>query len=191
MTDLTELRDYFSRYTTIEENGVEEFVSRSKLNEYAKGKFVIEAGQKPANLLLVLHGCLMTYYLDQDANPHVLQFGTEFWWTGDLEAFTNGGKSIYSIKTIVDTTVMELDLEDFEYICRSFPSFEKLFRKIFQNALVSHQKRIMENISSSAESRYRSFQQNYPKIELMVPQKYIASYLGITPEFLSKMRSKK
>ena len=70
-------------------------------------------------------------------------------------------------------------------------AFEKLFRKIFQNALVSHQKRIMENISSSAESRYRSFRQNYPKIELMVPQKYIASYLGITPEFLSKMRSKK
>jgi len=186
-----DIQIYFKKYTNISKHGVDEFVRRSTKGTYKKGQYLIRSGDKPAMLVLVLSGCLMTYYVDEETNPHVLQFGTDFWWTGDLEAFTNGSSSMYSIRAIVDTEIMKLGVDDFEYLCEHQSGFEKLFRLIFQNALVSHQKRIMNNISSSAEERYRSFQENYPKIELTVPQKYIASYLGITPEFLSKLRARR
>ena len=133
----------------------------------------------------------MTYYEDANADPHVLQFGQKNWWTGDLEAFTNGGESFYTIKAILPSEVLELSYDSFVGLCAAHPVFDRFFRIIFQNSLISHQKRIMRNISSSAEERYDAFTDNFPKLELTVPQKYIASYLGITPEFLSKMRSRK
>ena len=142
-------------------------------------------------LNLILSGCLMTYYEDASADPHVLQFGQKYWWTGDLEAFTNGGGSFYSIKAILPSEVLQLSNEAFIGLCAAHPVYERFFRIIFQNSLISHQKRIMRNISSTAEERYDAFVHTFPKMELTVPQKYIASYLGITPEFLSKMRSKR
>ena len=133
----------------------------------------------------------MTYYEDKNADPHVLQFAQKLWWTGDLEAFRSLGPSFYSIKAITNSSIMAISYPEFEELCLSYPVFERFFRIIFQNSLVSHQKRIMRNISSTAEERYEAFIKNYPRLELTVPQKYIASYLGITPEFLSKLRSRR
>jgi CRP-like cAMP-binding protein len=185
------LPDYFARYTQIEQGGLDAFIRLANTRAVKKNGYLIKAGEKPANLILILSGCLMTYLQDREMNPHVLQFGIEEWWTGDLEAFAHSGASGYSIKAMLDSEVLELPYDAFNELCSAYSGFERLFRIIFQNSLVSHQKRIMRNISASAEERYDTFRTNYPKLELIIPQKYIASYLGITPEFLSKLRSRR
>lgn len=166
----------------------------SKLFDFAtyktviKNKLITTQGSDNIYLILIKSGCLMTFHEDKQGFKHVLQFGTEMWWTGDLEAFFNQKKSNYSIKTVVDSEVFLISPTNFELILKEVPSFERYFRILFQNALVSHQKRIIRNISLPAEERYKIFTGYFPKLELIVPQKYIASYLGITPEFLSKMK---
>jgi CRP-like cAMP-binding protein len=84
-----------------------------------------------------------------------------------------------------------LEKEKFDQLCREAPAFERYFRILFQKSLVSHQKRIIRNISNTAEEKYEQFLKSHPGLELTVPQKHIASYLGITPEFLSKIRKKR
>jgi len=133
----------------------------------------------------------MTFYSDKDCDPHVMQFGREMWWTGDLQAFVENTPSLYSIKALVDSEVAMLEKEKFDQLCREAPAFERYFRILFQKSLVSHQKRIIRNISNTAEEKYEQFLKSHPGLELTVPQKHIASYLGITPEFLSKIRKKR
>jgi CRP-like cAMP-binding protein len=133
-------------------------------------------------------GCLMAYYTDSDGVERVLQFATTSWWTGDLHSFTKHEPSIYSTRALVDSEVLLMTVNGLNSLLERVPKFEKYFRILFQNSLVAHQQRIMQSISFTAEQRYESFRERYPTLEQFVPQKYIASYLGVTPEFLSKIR---
>jgi CRP-like cAMP-binding protein len=110
------------------------------------------------------------------------------WWTGDLDSFSKHTKSCYTVRAIVDSEVLLLTVPAFESLLERVPKLEKYFRILFQNSIVSHGRRITEMNSYTAEERYESFRQRYPMLEQFVPQKYIASYLGVTPEFLSKVR---
>jgi CRP-like cAMP-binding protein len=133
-------------------------------------------------------GCLMAYYTDSDGVERVLQFATASWWTGDLHSCTKLEPSIYSTRALVDSEVLLLRWDGLNTLLERVPKFEKYFRILFQNSLVSHQQRIMQTLSFTAEQRYEAFRDKYPTLEQFVPQKYIASYLGVTPEFLSKIR---
>jgi CRP-like cAMP-binding protein len=132
----------------------------------------------------------MTYFKDRNDHIHAIQFGQEMWWTGDLDAIFNEHSSSYSVKAVAPADVYLLTKEDFDDINQEHPAFERYFRILFQNALISHQKRIIRNISFTAEEKYLEFVKIHPRLELIVPQKYIASYMGITPEFLSKLKRK-
>ncbi|MCB0494025.1 MAG: Crp/Fnr family transcriptional regulator [Cyclobacteriaceae bacterium] len=155
-----------------------------------QNEFIENTNEVTRYFINVNEGCLMTYYTDKEANDHVLQFATAGWWTGDLNSFTNGAPSIYSTKALTDSKVLLIPKIQMDELLKRFPKFEKYFRIIFQNSLITHQQRILRNLSMSAEERYQYFLQKYPTLEQFVPQKHIASYLGITPEFLSKIRRK-
>ncbi|MEZ4944687.1 MAG: Crp/Fnr family transcriptional regulator [Cyclobacteriaceae bacterium] len=155
-----------------------------------QNEFIENTNEVTRYFINVNEGCLMTYYTDKEANDHVLQFATAGWWTGDLNSFTNGAPSIYSTKALTDSRVLLIPKIQMDELLKRFPKFEKYFRIIFQNSLITHQQRILRNLSMSAEERYQYFLQKYPTLEQFVPQKHIASYLGITPEFLSKIRRK-
>jgi CRP-like cAMP-binding protein len=112
------------------------------------------------------------------------------WWTGDLHSFTEQVPSIYSTRALADSEVLYLPKADMDRLLAEVPKFERFFRILFQNSLVTHQQRIIQNFSANAEERYENFRKKYPSLEQYVPLKYIASYLGFTPEFLSKIRRK-
>lgn len=147
-------------------------------------------GEPTRYFIYVNAGCLMTFYTDKEASDHVIQFATAGWWTGDLHSFTKQVPSIYTTKALADSEVLLLPKNSMDQLLEKYPRFEKFFRIMFQNSLVTHQHRIIQGFSATAEERYLSFREKYPSLEQYVPLKYIASYLGITPEFLSKIRRK-
>lgn len=155
-----------------------------------QGEFIEEAGEVSKYFINVTSGCLMTYFTDKEANDHVIQFATSGWWTGDLNSFTKAQPSIYSTRALVDSEILLLPKKEMDELLTRYPKFERYFRILFQNSLITHQQRIIRNLSMPAEGRYQYFLEKYPTLEQFVQQKYIASYLGITPEFLSKIRRK-
>ena len=130
----------------------------------------------------------MASYVDANGQEHVMQFAVAHWWTTDLKGFLKGIESELTIQALTDGWALALRADDYEALLDEHPVFERYFRKIFANALVVHQRRIMRTIGADAEAHYRAYLHDYPGIDQFVPQKYIASYLGITPEFLSKLR---
>lgn len=155
-----------------------------------QGDFIEEAGEITNNFIHVNSGCLMTYFTDKDGNDHVVQFSTAGWWTADLHSLSNQQASIYSTRALADSEIFLLPKIRLEELVERYPVFERYFRIMFQNSLVTHQHRIVQAFSFTAEERYDAFKQKYTQLEQFVPLKYIASYLGITPEFLSKIRRK-
>lgn len=185
-----EVRSALRSHVDISDHDLDYFFEKAKFQKVRKNQLITAKGDLELYFILIRSGCLMTYFEDKNDHKHVIQFGTEMWWTGDLESFTNGGSSRYSIKAIDESEVYLIGKDLYDQMLMDIPAFDRYFRIIFQNALISHQKRILRNISYTAEEKYQEFVKYYPKIEMIVPQKYIASYLGITPEFLSKIRRK-
>jgi CRP-like cAMP-binding protein len=181
----------FERHIALDEK--EKLSIRSALisARLRQGEFVETVGKVTANFIYVNSGCLMTYYTDADGSDHVIQFAMAGWWTGDLHSFTKEEPSIYSTRALADSEVFYLPKSDMEMLLQKFPKLERYFRILFQNSIVSHQYRLIQNLSATADQRYENFSKRYPSLEQYVPLKYIASYLGITPEFLSKIRRKR
>lgn len=152
------------------------------------GEYIAKAGECSEYFIYVSSGCLMSYYTDNDGTEHVMQFATSGWWTGDLHSFTTRAVSTYSTRALVDSDLFLLTRNDMEAFLEKVPKFERYFRILFQNSLVAHGQRLLQAHSATAEERYQTFREKFPSLEQYVPQKYIASYLGITPEFLSKIR---
>lgn len=156
-----------------------------------QGEFAETAGKVTTSFMYVNSGCLMSYFTDANGHDHVIQFALNGWWTGDLHSFTKQEPSIYSTRALADSEIFYLPKNDMEQVLEKIPTLERYFRVLFQNSIVAHQYRIIQNLSVAAEERYDQFQQRYPSLEQYVPLKYIASYLGITPEFLSKIRKRR
>ena len=188
--DTTAILETFQKTAGLEAGDVNYLLEHAQLQNFSKNTHILREGDAANHFYLIRSGCLMTYFTDVKDGIYVMQFGTEMWWTGDLDGFVKGIGSTYSIRTVLDSEVYIIEKALFDHVLARSPGFERYFRIIFQNALISHQRRIMRNISFTAEERYEEFLKLYPRMELIIPQKYIASYLGITPEFLSKIRRK-
>ena len=132
----------------------------------------------------------MSYYADQAGADHVIHFSGEGWWCGDFYAMSENPVTPYHTRALSSGEILLLPRLALNQLLKDRPVFERYFRIIFQKALMRQQMRYIESCSTSAEERYLSFIKAYPTIFRDVPQKYIASYLGITPEFLSKIRKK-
>ena len=156
-----------------------------------QGDIVQPSGEIVRGMIHVNSGCLMTYYTDRDGDEKVIQFATAGWWTGDLHSLTNQEPSIFATRALADSEVYLLPGIRMDELVERYPIFERYFRITFQNSLVTHQRRLIQAFSLSAEERYEYFEAKYPYLEQFVPLKYVASYLGITPEFLSKIRRKR
>jgi CRP-like cAMP-binding protein len=186
-----QLSNHFKTYVDISKNDFEAFINCLSPKKLKKNNFVYKCGDGNLPFIWIQSGYMMTYYTDLKGVDHVMQFGSDFWWTGDLNAILKGIPTRYSTKAITECTYFELTKSNYESLLISNPIFERYFRIIYQNSLISHQNRIINNISLNGGEKYEAFIKKFPKMELIVPQKYIASYLGITPEFLSMIKSKK
>jgi len=155
-----------------------------------KNQFLVHEGvvQRCTNFLN--KGSMRTYFIDGTGQEHIVQFAIEGWWISDLQSFIMQVPATFHVQAIEDCEILELPYENLQSLYDAVPKMDRYFRIITQRAFVSFQQRIVQNISMSAEERYLAFREKYPKIELRIPQRLIASYLGISAEFLSKIKSR-
>lgn len=189
--DASGIISQISKHVTLDEKEALYFTSLFIQAKVKQGEFIEKVGKVTTNFVYVNSGCLMTYFTDADGTDHVIQFAMAGWWTGDLHSFTKEEPSIYSTRALADSEISYLPKDDMEKMLEKLPKLERYFRILFQNSIVSHQHRLIQNLSVTADQRYDNFSKRYPSLEQYVPLKYIASYLGITPEFLSKIRRKR
>jgi len=129
------------------------------------------------------------YQVDDKGNIHILQFASENNWVADIGSFHEKKPSKLNIDALEDTMVLQISYEDLTGMYDLAPKFNRIFRVMVENSYVALQRRMLQNISSSAEDRYLSFLQNYSHLVNRIPQTQIAAYLGITPEFVSRIRN--
>jgi CRP-like cAMP-binding protein len=184
------LFDYISRYVNL--SSEEELILLEKTNyrKYLKGQFVVQQGDVCRYESFVVSGCLKTFYIDRKGKEHIIMFAVEDWWTADLGSFITQTPADYNVQCIENSELIQFTYENLEELYLKIPKLERFFRIIIQKAFSASQKRIVRNFSLSAKERYLKFRTEYPLIEKRVPQYMIASYLGISQEFLSKIRNK-
>jgi CRP-like cAMP-binding protein len=187
--ELQPLIDYISRYVSLTTEEVEVVTSKFRVRKYLKGQFVVQNGDVCRVESFVLSGGLKSFYIDDDGQEHIVMFAVEGWWTADLGSFITQAPADYNVQCLENCTLAQINYEDLEQLYVQAPKLERFFRIIIQKAFVAAQKRLINNLSLTARERYLKFREEYPQLEQRVPQYMIASYLGITKEFLSKIRS--
>lgn len=160
-----------------------------KPRQYRKKQYVLQEGDICNQFSFVVHGCLRMYKIDEKGNMHILQFASENWWLVDIGSFHGRKASELNIDALEDTIVLQISYENLLTIYTTAPKFDRIFRVLIENSFAALQKRLLQYISSTAEERYLSFLQNYAHLSNRIPQTQIAAFLGITPEFLSRLRS--
>lgn len=188
-TDL--LLENVKKHISLDKEETNFFLSLIKPNSIKRKGFLLKQGEVCRYESFITKGCLRVYTLDNKGVDHVVMFGTENWWMSDLKSFLIQTPAQYTIDALEDTEVLQISKPNLDQLYERVPKFERFFRIILQNAFVAHQQRIEQNLSFSAEERYRFFTEKYPYMDQRIPQKQIAAYLGITPVFLSMLRRKK
>ena len=152
-----------------------------------KMQFVKE-GQVSRNLYFVDSGATHTFIIDKKGEAHTVQFGFEGYWVGDMYSFFSGNPAIFNVETLEPTTLFAMKHVEFEKACEQIPKFEMFFRILVQNGYLSSLQRIAKSFSEDAEQRYLMLIKNHPDLPQRVPQYLVASYLGIKPQSLSRIR---
>lgn len=156
---------------------------------FRKRQYVLQEGDICTQFNFVIRGCLRSYKIDEKGNVYVLQFAAENNWINDLGSFHNIKPSALNIDALEDTVVFQISLDDLIVLYTQAPKFHRIFRVLVENAFIRLQERLLQNISSTAEERYQSFLELYPHLANRLSQVQIAAFLGVTPEFLSRLRN--
>lgn len=181
---------YVSRCLELRPEELQFFHSILKPVSLKKKEWLLREGEIEEHEAFVVKGCLRKYCIDDDGSEIVLQFAVEDWWIGDIASFVEQKPSQVAIQALEDAELLLIHHDDKEALFQQVPAFERMFRLMVQRSLVVLQDRFVATLAQSADVRYQAFMEKYPDIAQRVPQHYIASYLGITPEFLSRVRAR-
>lgn len=181
---------HIARHVSLTAAEQELFVSLLNIKRLLRKQFLLQAGDVCRYESYVLEGCLRSFFVDDKGDEHSLHFALEDWWITDLESFLHHTPAQVNIEALTPVTVLQLDKASLERLYTEAPFFERFFRILHQNAYLAQNRRILNNISMSGEARYLDLLARHPQLVQRVPQKYIASYLGITPVFLSQIRAR-
>lgn len=184
------LLNYFDRLILLNKEEKELVTEKFHPRLYRKRQFVLQEGDICTQFNFVVRGCLRMYKIDEQGAIHILQFATENYWIMDLGSFHGEKPSELNMDAIEDTMVLQISRNDLISLYMQAPKFDRIFRVLIENSFVGLQKRLLQNISSTAEERYQSFLDTYPHLVNRLSQTQVASFLGITPEFLSRLRNK-
>ncbi|WP_243652276.1 Crp/Fnr family transcriptional regulator [Mariniflexile fucanivorans] len=178
-----------SNYIDLTSDEVVFLESKITVRKYLKGQYIVQQGDICKFSCFVLSGCTKTFYMDGEGQEHILMFSIEDWWTSDMGSFITQTPADFNIQCLENSELVMFSYDIIEDLYREIPKLERFFRQIIEKAFVASQKRIVRNFSLSAKDQYLYFRDQYPLIEQRIPQYMIASYLGITKEFLSKIKS--
>ena len=166
------------------------FLGMLKQQPVKRKQILLREGEVCRVSAFVVSGCLRGYTVDADGGEHVLNFAPPNWWIADMYSLLSQKPGTLNIEALEDSEVLNLSKADQEKLYVAVPRFERFFRIITENSLVSYQQRLMDSLSLTAEERYTHFCKRYPTLVNTLPAKQIASYIGVTPEFFSKMKHK-
>lgn len=180
-----------SKYIHLSNEEISTFESFWAEKTLEKGDYLLRNGDTCRYDSYVVSGALKAFYINaENGNEEILFFAVDDWWASDLDSFSKQKPSIYNIQAIEKTTVLQISHYSFQRLLKELPCLERYFRIILESYLGTLQKRIIYNHVCDAESRYYEFLETYPNIASKVPQYLIASYLGVSAEFISRIRKK-
>lgn len=179
-----------SRHISLNAEEIAFFTSLLRSKSLKTGELLLREGNICKYESFVVKGCLKTYYLDENGSEHIIDFSIEEWWADDLYSLLTQTPSKSNIKAIEDSDLVQISKPDLELLYQKIPKFERFFRILFQNAFITQREQINQALSVSAEERYLLFMRQKPYAEKRFSQKDIASYLGVTPQFLSALRKR-
>lgn len=180
-----------SRHISLSNEETSYFLSLLKEKKIQKKETILKQEQLCREISFVQSGVLRAFYLDPSGKESTIMFAVPDWWITDMFCFIHQKPAMLTIEALEESTVLRLQKENLDELYIKVPKFEKFFRIMMQNAYIREQLRTIENLSLTAEERYHAFLQKYPLAAERITQKQIASYLGITPEFLSTIKTSK
>jgi CRP/FNR family cyclic AMP-dependent transcriptional regulator len=184
------LNQYMQQCVTLSEEELEVLNSFFVRKEIPKKTFLLQEGDICSFESFVEKGCIKTYYLDENGFEFILQLATENWWVSDIASFNERKPSKMYIETMEDSILLTISPEAKEKLLHTLPILERVFRVMLQRHVAVIQERLFANIALPAQTRYLQFLEKYPALQQRVPQHLIASYLGMSPEFLSRIRKR-
>lgn len=184
------LIEYFNRILPLSDEEAAFVQKVYKERRIKKRQFILQEGDVCRHGTFVVEGCFRMYLVDTNGKEHNLQFAVENWWVGDVGSFFADQPSKLFVEAIENSVILQINKQDQLKMFVEYPKFNRIFRVLSENAMVGLQRRVLQNISSTAEERYMDFVERYPQFFNRISNVQIASYLGVTPEFLSKIRNR-
>ncbi|MEN2401758.1 Crp/Fnr family transcriptional regulator [Flavobacterium sp. MC2016-06] len=181
-------QNYLEQKTSFTKSELDRIQSFAIIKKLRKRQYLLQEGDIWKYDAFITEGCLRTYSVDEKGNEHVINFSIENWWTGDRESLLSQEPSLFNIDAIEDSELVLFTHENFELLCQEIPAFNNMINSILQRSFIASQNRIRSTLSLTAEEKYLNFINKYPGFAMRIPQTMIASYLGMTPETLSRIR---
>jgi len=179
-----------AKYVELTEDEKQEFTSILKATRVKKRQFIIQPGYPCEFRNYIVKGAVRVFYLDDNGKEHTISIGIEDWFFTDFFSYIHKTPAIHFAEAIEDSLILQMKYDDIEKLCSKILPLCQYFRLLTEKALAYSRQRVIANISKTSEERYREYAEKYPHIINRVPQYMIASYLGISPESLSRIKSK-
>lgn len=184
------LLDNFRRHIELSSEEADTILKKFKKESYKSKTVLIRPGMDANFTYFVLKGVLRSYTIDANGAEHILNIATPNWWMADMYSYLGDKPAIMYVDVVDDCELLSITRHEVEALYEEIPRLERFFRILTENNLLSNQQRVLDKMSLTAEERYEKFIKKHPEVTQCLPQKYIASYIGVTPEFFSKMKSR-
>ncbi|MET4139787.1 Crp/Fnr family transcriptional regulator [Pedobacter sp. UYP1] len=186
-----ELLDHIKKYVQLDPRQQQQFCEKLECVKLKKKAFLLEPGKLCKGNYFITKGCVRQFLINQKLNEQIIHFGIEHWWIADQDSLLNNQPSACYIQAIEETDLLLIREKDRISLAKEIPLLETYFRMMMQKSFVASQRRIGFIFNQTEEERYRHFSKLFPGFVQRVPQYMLASYLGFTPQFLSRLRAKK
>ncbi|MEM9858083.1 MAG: Crp/Fnr family transcriptional regulator [Bacteroidota bacterium] len=190
MKDHQNIINNIKRYVPLDENDEKQFSSIVRTTKVKRRQFIVQPNFVCSHQTYVVKGAFRSYFVNDDGIDHTIQFAIEDWFISDFNSYINQTPASLFVEALEYSIVQQISFGDVEELCGKNPKFERFFRLVAQKSFAYSQRRVLSNLGKSAEERYLEFQELYPSIVQRVPQYALASYLGMSAEFLSKIRKR-
>ena len=190
LTDYKNILNNIKRYVTLNEDDEKQFISIVRTTKIKRRQFIVQPNFICSHQTYVLKGAFRSYFVNEEGIEYTIQFAIEDWFISDFNSYANQSPASLFVEALEDSIVQQIDYNDVENLCNENQKFERFFRLVAQKSFAFSQRRVLSNLGLSAEERYLEFLNLYPSIIQRVPQYALASYLGMSAEFLSKIRKR-
>jgi CRP-like cAMP-binding protein len=191
MNEFSPVLEYVARYVALTDDETNHFVAFLKLTKVKKRQFIVQPGFVCRNKSYVVKGAFRAYLVDNEGKEHTLAFAIEDWWISDYSSLIYQEPATLFVEALEDSVLIQVNYDDEQTFLKEIPKLEKFERIITQRSLAFQQKRLLSNFTKTAEQRYEEFITKYAAIAQRVPQYALASYLGFSTEYLSKIRNRR